>query len=270
MKRFLIFFLLILFFYISYSDELHIYQNKNADYIQTEEFLVADGTSVLGPIKLLPFAITEYLKVQPSSQNIKIKAILLEKAYKDWKKSIIGKNISLEGGGRFIKGKVKAVDKNYIIIDTSRGTIITTLPDFPERLTSILKWDELFSPYILLKIDSTFSGNSTFDISYQLENINWIPVYIYNQDKKSLDFFIRIVNHTNINLNSVNIFLHTKDKLILSLKEANLEANSTKIIKVKTLKTLDRRTILSLPDGKVGIYSKNSFVGERDLRHLFK
>jgi len=269
MKKFII--LLLIIVYTALSDEIYIYKTKNANYIQTEEFLIADGSSIVGPVKLLPSAITKHIKVEPSSKNIKIKAILLEEASQDWKKNIIEKNISLEGEGRFIRGKVKKISDNYIIIDTSRGTIITTLPDFPEKITSILKWEELFSPYIMIKIDSTFSGDSTFNIIYQINGINWEPSYIYNKDNQTLEYFIKIKNRTNINFHDIKLTAKHQNKTILKLEKTNIEPKSTKLIKVKTIPIKNPKTLqkLYLPKGEVAVYSKGILLEIKSLKSLF-
>ncbi len=269
MKKFLIFLLL---FYSAFSDEIYIYQDKSADYVQLEEFLVADGSSILGPIKLLPLAITRYLKIEPASKNIKIQTILLEEVSTDWKENIIGKNISIEGEGRFVRGKVKSIDGKFIVIDTSRGTIITTLPDFPEKITSILKWDELFSPYVMIKINSSFSGNSVFKIKYQVAGITWEPQYIYDKNKSILEYFIKVKNNTNIAFNEVNLIIKDKNKTVIKLDKVNLEAKSMRIFKVKDipLKNGKMQSTIYLPDGDVAVYNDSRLESIKSLKSFRK
>ncbi len=264
MKKFL---LLLIVFGFSFADELFIYKNKPAVYVQYEEFLVADGISVIGPVKLLPNAILKNLRVETGSKNIDIKAILIENTGKNWKESIIGKHISIEGQGRFIKGKVKSIDGKFIIIDSNRGTVITTLPDFPERITSVLKWDELFSPYIMVKVNSSFSGKSTFSFTYQIEGISWEPIYIYMEDKNLLEEYIQIQNNTNIDFQSMQ--LHIKDRGITVKKiKTTLEANSKKRIKINsyTVKNSIVSSKEKLINGKVFVYYGKEFKGLKYLR----
>ncbi len=260
------FFVLFLFSF-SFADELFLYREKPANYVQYEEFLVADGVSVIGPVKLLPHASLDSLKVETGSESIKILAVLVENTGKNWKNNIIDKHISVEGQGRFIRGKVKSIEGNFIIIDTNRGTVITTLPDFPERISSLLRWEELFSPYVMVKINSSFSGNSTFRFVYQIDGITWEPVYLYKKDKEFVEEFIKIENKTNINFQNVKLYIKYKDKTFKEF-ETSIESNSKKLIKTGeyTVKNGIINTENKLIDGKVAVYDRDEFLGFRILK----
>jgi len=79
-----VFYFFVLFiFCLSFADELFLYREKPANYVQYEEFLVADGVSVIGPVKLLPNALLDGLKVETGSESIKILAVLVENTGKD-------------------------------------------------------------------------------------------------------------------------------------------------------------------------------------------
>ncbi len=260
----------VLIFGVSYGDDLLVYKNRPATYIQYEEFLVAEGTSVLGPVKLKPLAITDSLRVEANENNIQIQGILINKAEKNWRETIIGKNISIEGGGRFVKGKVKGIDGKYIILDTKRGTVITTLPDFPEKISSILRWEELFSPYIMIKIKSNFSGNSTFRIFYQLNDINWNMKYVLDLSKRRLTAFLVLKNNTNVNFQNVNLLVQQNSGKTFKRFKTSIDANSYKLINIGEFTVSNGKVHSSekLPNGNVYVYSNYKFEGVKKLINL--
>ncbi len=264
-------FLILLMFQISFSYELIVSQKGASTYIQHAEFLVADGENVIGPINLLPIADTNSILIESPIKNILVEGYVLEKSFSDWKKNMIGKIASIEGEGRFIKGKIMNIENNYIQINTERGLVITTLPEFPSKISSSLNWQEIYSPRLTIKLKSEKSTNADFYIKYPVKNINWNVVYILKIEKNKGTFygFYNIKNNTPIKFQKIKISLKNGSKLIHLNNQITLEPFTEKRflimspVKVKPFPKI--RIKENIPNGTVSIYRNGVFEGYRKL-----
>ncbi len=263
MKK-VIYFILFLF-QISFASELIVSKTGLSTYIQSAEFLVAEGESVIGPINLLPIADTKSVLIEPQIKDVVVEGYVLEKSFQDWKRNIIGKIASIEGEGRFIKGKVVKIEGDYIQVNTERGLVITTLPEFPSKISFSLNWQEIYSPRLTIKLKSTKSTNATFYIKYPIKDINWDTVYILKIEKGKGTFygFYTIKNETPIKFSRTKISLK-KGRSIISLNsEITLEPFTEKRFLITNPINLiisnQIRVSKKLPDGTVSIYKNGYF-----------
>jgi len=269
MKR--IVFLFLLMFQFSFASELIVNKTGLSTYIQHAEFLVAEGESVIGPIGLLPIADTNSILIESPIKNILVEGYVLEKSFADWKKNMVGKIASVEGEGRFIKGKIMKIEKNYIQINTERGLVITTLPKFPSKISSSLNWQEIYSPRLTIKLKSDKSTNADFYIKYPVKNISWSVVYLLKIEKNKGTFYgyYTIKNKTPIKFSKTKVSLKISKKLIPLDNEITIEPFTekrfliTSPIKVKISPQI--RIGKNLPNGTVSIYRNGVFEGYKRL-----
>ncbi len=269
MKK-IIFFLLSIFS-ISFSSELIVNRTGMSTYIQHAEFLVADGESVIGPINLLPIADTQSVLIETPVKNITVMGYVLEKSFNDWKKNMIGKIASIEGEGRFIRGKIIKIENNYIQVNTERGLVITTLPEFPSKISSSLNWQEIYSPRLTIKLKSEKSTNADFYIKYPVRNINWDVVYSLNikGNKGIFNGFYSIKNKTPLKFSKTKISLKNGSRLIKLDKEITIEPFTekrfliTSPLKVRVSNQV--RLNKTFPNGIVSIYKNGIFQGYKKL-----
>ncbi len=257
--------LVYMLFSISLADELVVGTKKSKSFYKQEtEFLVAKGDSVVGPIDLLPYAEINSLIIKNDNPDLKILTYLIEPASLSWKKNLIGKTISYEGNGRILKGIVRDISDNFITIETKRGTIVTTLPKFPSKISSQFSWKELFSPKITIRMSSNVSNSVKLNIIYPMKNISWKPYYVLkvkNQRGKFYSYYV-INNDTQIYFNNIDISIQrTNGKPALLAEKASLPPFSQKRIEMyspKIVKTYNGALIgKEFPNGDVIIYKDN-------------
>jgi len=269
MKKIVLIFLVM--FQFSFASELIVNKTGLSTYIQHAEFLVAEGESVIGPIGLLPIADTNSILIESPIKNILVEGYVLEKSFADWKKNMVGKIASVEGEGRFIKGKIMKIEKNYIQINTERGLVITTLPKFPSKISSSLNWQEIYSPRLTIKLKSDKSTNADFYIKYPVKNISWSVVYLLKIEKNKGTFYgyYTIKNKTPIKFSKTKVSLKISKKLIPLDNEITIEPFTekrfliTSPIKVKISPQI--RIGKNLPNGTVSIYRNGVFEGYKRL-----
>ncbi len=262
-------FSILLIFSFSLADELIIgKKGKVSFYTQESEFLVAKGDSVVGPIDLLPMAQTDYLVIENENPDYRVLTYLIEPTFKDWKKNLLGKTVSYEGNGRIIKGVVRDISEKFITVETKRGVIVTTLPEFPSKISSHFNWKELYSPKITLRINSKISDSVKIYFKYPLANIYWEPFYILKVKGKTGKFysFYNIKNQTQIYFNNIDIKIQkSKSKIFILAKKTSLPSLSEKRVEMNKPKSVnfnDRAYVgKEFPDGKVIIYKNKMIIG---------
>ncbi len=264
-------FLFLVMFQISFASELIVSKTGFSTYIQHAEFLVAEGESIIGPVSLLPIADTSSILIESPVKNIVVEGYVLEKSFQDWKKNMIGKIASIEGEGRFIKGKIMKIENNYIQVNTERGLVITTLPVFPSKISSSLNWQEIYSPRLTIKLKSEKSTNADFYIKYPVKNINWDVVYLLkiNGNKGTFYGFYTIKNNTPIRFSKTKVSLKDGRKLIPLHNKITIEPftekrfliNSPVKVNVSPQIKINR----NLPKGMVSVYRNGVFEGYKKL-----
>ncbi|WP_457621847.1 hypothetical protein [Persephonella sp.] len=258
--------LIVLFvnFSLAFADTLFLSRTGLSTYVQEEEFMVADGENVIGPIFLKPIAVTEGILVE--ADGIEIEGYFLENTSKNWKENLKGKFISVEGEGRVVKGTVIELDKEFIKINTRKGFVVTTIPKFPSRIKSPLKWDELFSPQITLKVKSKLAQSQIFRISYPVEGLSWDAEYVINKKNSEmyLTGFVNIKNTTPVEFKNLTVVLIDRD---YKKDMGEIHINSFGEKKLKFIqKKITEKEILDIPDGKVSIYENGIFTGYRFIK----
>ena len=146
--------IILFLFSFSFADSLIVNKKGASTYIQYSQFLLAQGETIIGPIQLLPMANTDDLVIKPSDSSVKISGYMVEPTKENFIENLIGKTISIEGDGRVIRGTVISVKDNFITLDTKNGVAVTTLPTFPNRLSSSLKWQDIQAPRVTIKLNS--------------------------------------------------------------------------------------------------------------------
>ncbi len=264
MHKVLLFFTL-MFFGFSFGDKLFINKNGLSTYQQEEEFMVADGENVIGPIFLKPIAKTDSILID--SEGVIVEGYFLEHISLDWKENLIGKFVSVEGEGRVVKGDVIEIKDKFIMVDTKNGFVISTLPKFPSRIKSPLKWNELFSPQITLKVKSDLAQSQIFKITYPVDGLSWKAEYILKKGKNKTKIigFINIKNKTPVEFKNVTVFLIENNKK-RELGEIHIDKFGEKKIKIID-KYISEKEILDLPDGKVSIFEDGIFRGYKKLKN---
>ncbi len=260
----LLLFIFLINFSLSFGDTLFLSRSGYSTYIQEEEFMVADGDNVIGPIFLKPIAVTESIFVE--AEGIEVEGYFLENVSKNWKENLKGKFVSIEGEGRVIKGTVLDINKDFIKINTRKGFIITTLPKFPSRIKSPLKWSELFSPQITLKVRSDIAQSQIFRIRYPVEGLNWNAEYILYEENNGLYLtgYINIKNSTPVEFKKLKVILLDKG---FKKDMGEIHINSFGEKKLKFIhKKITEKEKLDLPDGKVSIYKEGLFKGYRYIK----
>jgi hypothetical protein len=258
-------FLVLILFQISFSGELFINKAGLSTYVQKAEFLVAEGENVIGPINLLPIAETNSILIESTEKSILVEGFVLEKSFQDWKKNMIGKIASIEGEGRFIKGKVMKIENNYIQVNTERGLVITTLPKFPSKISSPLTWQEIYSPRITIKLKSTKSTNADFFIKYPVKNIRWNAVYTLKIKGRKGTFygFYNIKNETPIKFSKIKLSLIKNKEKISLPNQITIEPFTEKRFLISNPEILTITPVIKLskkyPDGIVSVYKDGIF-----------
>ncbi|RMD45267.1 MAG: hypothetical protein D6831_03690, partial [Aquificota bacterium] len=241
-----------------FANELILKEEGLSTYIQEEEFMVAEGENVIGPITLLPIAITEGLVIKNDELNIK--NLVLEGNNKDWKDVLKGQVISVEGEGRFIRGEVVEIKGQQIMLDTKKGYVVTTLPKFPSKLSSHLNWSELFSPKITFKVSAKEAKTEKFRLVYPVKGLRWKSSYILEIEngRKILTGYISLINDTPLYIKNVDIKLVKENKTVKVLKNSSIPPFSKK--KIQFLKKgLTDVNVKGLIPGKVAVYKNGIF-----------
>jgi hypothetical protein len=212
--------------FLGYADTLIINKEGKDTYIQEEKFMLAEGENVLGSISLLPIIYGDFLKVE--LENGYVVSYVINHFSTDWKENLKGKEISIEGNGRFISGKVIEVQGDDILINTQKGLVITTLPKFPAKISIKGSFEKAFSPSVDLKVFSKEVGEQIIKLTYPVKGVNYKIKYIEEKDKLTPYFVIE--NNTPVNFE--NITLEIKGKLFdKTFKNFFLPAYSKKILK---------------------------------------
>ncbi|WP_456384171.1 hypothetical protein [Persephonella sp.] len=264
MKRFLI----LLFFVagMAYGNTLILTEGKYSTYIQEEEFMLAEGENVIGPISILPVALVDAVEV--IGDNETVRSMIFEKTSSDWKKNILGKYVTIEGEGRIIRGTVISVEGNYITLNTKKGFVVTTLPEFPSRISSPLRWEELFSPQLTLKVNSSEAKSQVLKIRYPVKGVDWRINYIMDikDGIKQLKGYIVITNNTPVDFRRVDIII--KNRINREFQQVSLPPYTEKKI-LFTKKNISSPADLSgLPEGKVYVYRNGIFERSTTVRAL--
>jgi len=236
---------LLFFSGVVFSDTIVLTKNK-ATYIQKEEFMLAEGENILGPIELHPLNTLEILNFE--IKDAEVVDYIYEPSSLNWKENLIGKEVVISGDGRVFKGKVIDIKKDFITLDTKKGVSIIPIPKFPSKIEIKKSYSSSSSPKITFKVISKTSGESEIKISYPIKGISWKIRYLQKDNK--LTGFLEIENNTAFTFTSVDIFIKPLNK---KLEKVFLPANSKKIIKIDIGK--------KLPDGIVFIYEKGIFKG---------
>lgn len=253
-------------FGFSFADSLIVGKSGYSTYIQKAEFILPEGESVVGPIKLLPYSKTDSLLINPQQQDVSVVGYVLEESRDKTLNAVVGKNVSLEGDGRVINGTVISVKDGYITMDTKKGTVITTLPVFPGRVSTLLNWQESLAPKITVKLKSSKPKNIVIDLRYPLEGFSYHVHYVANIEKNQLllQEFYRIVNETPLNLKDIELYVKEGDKLTKLYNKTYIEPFSVKVLNTKTWK-LDisgKSAKLPVSNVTVSLYKDGIFTGD--------
>ncbi len=248
-----------------FANELFLKKEGLSTYVQEEEFMVAEGENVIGPVFLLPIAKLQGLEIQ--GKDLKIKSYVIEGDNKNWKDALKGQIVSVEGEGRFLRGEVVNITDDRIMLNTRKGFVVTTLPKFPSKLSSPLKWQELFSPKVTFKVTAKEAKTEKFILRYPVQGINWQINYVLRREngKAIIKGFIRLVNNTPLSLRNINVKLLEKGRIFKELPETVLPAFSKKEI-LFLEDSFPPKKKSTLPDGIVSIYENGLFKGFRMLK----
>ncbi len=209
----------------AFADSLNFEKNKTL-YVQEQKYIVAEGDNIIGPVPLLPIKIGDILEFKV--ENGYIKDYISEASSLNWKVNIVGKPITLEGDGRIIKGVVVGLQGDYIILDTKKGTVITTLPKFPGRIKLAGDFKFSFAPKITFKLFSKKEGETLIKIIYPVEGISWRLKKV-KKPQKTLTYLV-IENKTPLSFTNINLDVKP---LNLKLKGVFIPAEGKKFILVK-------------------------------------
>ncbi|MCX7760668.1 MAG: hypothetical protein N2Z81_05720 [Hydrogenothermaceae bacterium] len=256
-------------FSISFADSLTVNKSGFSTYTQINEFILPEGESVVGPIKLLPLAKVESLVITPTDSTVSVVGYVFEPSRSNWIENIVGKTISIEGEGRVISGTVISVKDGYITIDTKRGLIITTLPTFPSRLSSSLNWQDLMSPKITVRLKSLKPQNASVKISYPLEGFSWQVSYVGNvmKDKVLIQEFYTIKNETSLNLKDVELYIKDRDMTVKLFNKTFIEPYTSKVVKYREMEGSLSGKVIKIPEKynlnntTINLYKDNIFLG---------
>ncbi|MEZ0324071.1 MAG: hypothetical protein ABWJ98_07165 [Hydrogenothermaceae bacterium] len=256
-------------FSISFADSLTVNKSGFSTYTQINEFVLPEGEGVVGPIKLLPLAKVDSLVITPMDSTVSVVGYVFEPSRSNWIENIVGKTISLEGEGRVISGTVISVKDGYITIDTKRGLVITTLPTFPNRLSSSLNWQDLMSPKITIRLKSLKPQNATVKISYPLEGFSWQVSYVGNiiKDKVLIQEFYTIKNETSLNLKDIELYVKDRDRIIKIFNRTFIEPYTSKVVKYREIEGILSRKTIRIPERfnlnniNINIYRDSIFLG---------
>lgn len=263
LKRKLTILLTMVLFGFSFADSLVVGRGGYSTYIQKVEFMLPEGESVVGPIKLLPYSKTDSLIIKPQHQGISVVGYAMEES-RD--KTLVGKTVSLEGDGRVINGTVVAVKDGYITVDTKKGTVITTFPSFPGKVSTPLNWQDSLAPKVTVKLKSTKPTNTIINITYPVEGFSYQLNYVANIEKgqMTLQEFYRIVNDTPLNLKDIELYITDGDKVTKLYNKTYTEPFSVKVLNTRTWKFDASGKSVKVPVNNVTIslYKDGVFVGD--------
>lgn len=252
----------------SYADSIVVDKKGNSTYIQYSQFLLAQGETVIGPIQLLVGADVDNILIKPSNSNIKVLGYVSEPTSNNILENLVGKTISVEGEGRLIRGTVISVKDEFITLDTKNGVVITTIPKFPNRISSSLKWQDLLSPRITIKLSSDKPTNAGINLIYPINGFQWDVVYSaeISGNNVILNGFYKITNSTPVRLNDVNLYIKDGEKVIKLQENVIFESYTSKVISIdKVILPLQKGIKINsekyFPDGKVAIYKNNVYIG---------
>ncbi|MGB9766339.1 MAG: hypothetical protein ACPLXN_02590 [Sulfurihydrogenibium sp.] len=275
MKKFTIF---TLFFVLLvskvYADTLVVNKKEFSTYIQYSQFLLAQGETVVGPIQLIPVAKVDSILIKPTNKEVKVLGYMVEPTKENWVENLVGKTVSIEGEGRVVKGTVISVKDGYITVDTKNGVVITTLPTFPNRLSSSLKWQELMSPKITLKLYSDKPTSIGINMFYPVSGFEWDVVYNAEIQGNKVIFngFYEIKNQTALRLIDVALFIKDNERTIKLYDKTIVEPYSSKVVNIDSLvlnysKEIKVESKKYLPNGKVAVYKNSTFIGYGSLNN---
>ncbi len=264
MKKFLLPVLFV--FCFATGDTLILSKNKYSTYIQEEEFMLAEGENIIGPISLLPNALIDAVDI--FADSVTVKSVIYDKVNQDWRKNFLGKYVTVEGEGRIIRGVVVSIDEKFITLDTKKGYVVTTLPEFPSRISSHLRWKEIFSPQLTLKVNSPEAMSQMFKIRYPVSGFRWEVYYILsiNNGIKQLKGFIKIINDTAVNLKKVDIQIDGLNNK--KFKDISISPFSIKKIMFVKRNIKNVQQTKGLVEGKVYIYKNGVFTKVINLKNL--
>jgi len=261
-------------FGFSFADSLIVNKKGSSTYIQYSRFLLAQGETIIGPIQLLPMANTDDLVIKPSDSSVRISGFIIEPTKENFIENLIGKNISIEGDGRVIRGTVISVKDNFITLDTKNGVVVTTLPTFPNRLSSSLKWQDIQAPRVTIKLNSDKPVSAGINLIYPINGFSWDVVYTadISNNKVALNGFYKIVNSTPIRLNDVALYIKENKRAVKLYDKTVIEPYTSKLVNIDRLELPYSKvsTINSkkyFPDGKVAVYKNNVFVGYGSIQN---
>lgn len=259
--------ILLAFIKLTFADGLVVAKNGFSTYSQKAEFILPEGESVVGPIKLLPYAKLESILIKPGSSDVFVVGYVLEQGREKNIEAIIGKNISIEGDGRVITGTVVSVKDGYITLDTKKGMIITTFPTFPSRISSPLNWQNSMSPQITVKLKSLKPKNSMLNIVYPIDGFSYQVYYIGNIEGNQLTIqeFYRINNSTSLGIKDIELYVKEDSGKIVKLYDKTyIEPFSSKVINTKNYKFNISGKTLKLPLNNItlSLYKDGIFIGD--------
>ncbi|WP_457640016.1 hypothetical protein [Persephonella sp.] len=251
---------------VVFANTLVLTDGRYATYIQEEEFMLAEGENIIGPISLLPIAVPDAVKVYGDRETVK--SFILENLYKNWKKNLLGKFITLEGEGRIIRGTVVSIDDKYITINSKKGFVVTTLPKFPSRVSSALRWEELFSPQLTLMVNSEEAKSQVFRVRYPIEGVSWSISYIVDIKNgiKTVEGYVVIRNNTAVDFRNINISI--KGRLNKEFKQVSLPPYTEKKILYLKKNFTNLEELSLLPEGAVYIYKNGVFVRKTNIKNI--
>lgn len=272
MKKILTFILFFVSLSKVFADSLIVNNKDLSTYIQYSQFLLAQGETVIGPIQLLPVGKVDSVLIKPTDKDVKVVGYVVEPTKENWVENLVGKTISIEGEGRLVRGTVISVKDGYITIDTKNGVVITTLPVFPNRLSSALKWQDLMAPKITIKLYSEKPSSSGINILYPVSGFEWNVIYNaeIQEDKVVLKGFYEIKNNTAVRLIDVSLYIKSGERTIKLYDKTVIEPYTSKLVlidkfvlnKAKEVKLESKKF---LPDGKVSVYKNSTFIGYGNL-----
>jgi hypothetical protein len=266
--------IILFLFGFSFADSLIVNKKGLSTYIQYSQFLLAQGETIIGPIQLLPMANTYDLVIKPSDNSVKISGYMIEPTKENFLENLIGKTISIEGDGRVIRGTVISVKDNFITLDTKNGVVVTTLPTFPNRLSSSLKWQDIQAPRVTIKLNSDKPVSVGINLIYPINGFSWDVVYTadISNNKVILSGFYKIVNNTPIRLNDITLYIKENERVVKLYDKTVIEPYTSKLVNIDRLELPYSKinTINSkkyFPDGKVAVYKNNVFVGYGSIQN---
>ena len=255
-----------------YADSLIVNNKELSTYIQYSQFLLAQGETVIGPIQLLPVGKVDSILIKPTDKDVKVVGYIVEPTKENWVENLVGKTISIEGEGRLVRGTVISVKDGYITIDTKNGVVMTTLPVFPNRLSSALKWQDLMAPKLTIKLYSEKPASSGINILYPVSGFEWNVIYSaeIQGDKVVLNGFYEIKNNTAVRLTDVALYIKSQDRVVKLYDKTVIEPYTSKLVLIdkfvlNNAKEIKVESKKFLPDGKVAVYKNSTFIGYGNL-----